>query len=89
MSKMCQKSSKLSKKTRHEKSKGSSGVENESKTCKALRKWTKAKTSLVLDFRFESMFEKFLRIFSSKSTAPMWKSEIQNQHNFFISTSDR
>ena len=59
MSKMCQKSSKLSKKTRHEKSKGSSGVENESKTCKALRKWTKAKTSLVMDFRFEKIVPVF------------------------------
>ena len=67
MSKMCQKSSKLTELMPCEKPKGSSGNQNELITSYVLRKWTKAKTASVVDFRFESDFEKLLRTFPGKS----------------------
>ena len=67
MSIMSQKWSKLSKKTACETPLRISGDQNKLITSHVLRKWTNAKTSSDVDFRFESMFEKFVWIFPSKS----------------------
>ena len=55
------------KKTCCEKSNGASGDKNNFMTLHVLRKWTKRKNSVVLEFSFESNFSFFSNIFSTDS----------------------
>ena len=64
---MSQKWSKMSKNTGCEKSNGASGNKNELVSSHSLREWTKTKNSLVLEFWFDSLFEKFFWFFLANS----------------------